>query len=84
MSESELLRCAREGTCSGHYEVRIPVFFDLRCDMSMTFQALGEAGGMGGVVTDCSECGMPAPRTFLCDLAEAVHALENKLKELLA
>lgn len=83
MPESEVLRCIREGDCDGYYEVRIPAFFALHPDMSLTFQLLGEQEGMGGVVTDCTECGMPAPRMFLRGLAEAVHALENKLKELL-
>ncbi|MEW1922195.1 hypothetical protein [Streptomyces sp. NPDC088360] len=83
MFTTDPLQCVREDCEDGHYEVRVPAFFALHPDMSLTFSVLGEEDGMGGVVTDCTECGLPAPRTLLEGLAEAVHAVENKLKELL-
>ncbi|MFD4949553.1 hypothetical protein ACFWNT_45505 [Streptomyces sp. NPDC058409] len=83
MQTSEKMPCAREERCPGYYEVRIPAFFALNADRSLSFSPLGEGTGMGGVVTDCTECGMPAPRVLLQGLGEAVHALETKLKEVL-
>ncbi|MFF8918057.1 hypothetical protein ACF08M_33325 [Streptomyces sp. NPDC015032] len=83
MQIAEKMSCAREEGCPGYYEVRIPAFFALNTDQSLSFSLLGEGTGMGGVVTDCTECAMPAPRVLLHGLGEAIHELETKLKEVL-
>ncbi|MFC9755148.1 hypothetical protein [Streptomyces sp. NPDC056921] len=74
-------------TCPGTYELRVAAYFDRGVAKQdgpvLTFTALGGRDGTEGIVINCTECGMPAPRILYAGIMPALQAAESKLKKLL-
>lgn len=83
----ELDAQGRFTTCGGHYEIRVPVYFDRHIidgEQVLKFSVVGDTDDSHPVVMNCTDCGKPAPRILYAGIDEPLLTLWNKLKEALA